>query len=90
MQKCIDWMALGAALLRDGLTTNAVAAQCGTSQPQVSRIFTGVTKSPSYPLGQALIDLFTQRFHGVDVPELPPAQQNIAQPATETVANTGD
>jgi hypothetical protein len=87
MQKRINWQSLGAQVVASGLTTLAVAELCGTGQPQISKIFTGFTQNPAYPLGQALVELFKVRCPGADLPEMPVEQTNTTHLATQSVAS---
>ena len=101
MHKCIesnsvDWVKVGEQFLAAGITATQVADQCKTSQPQISRLFTGYTKNPLFPLGMSIVDLFTTTFPGQPIPELatptdstpdsPPALAISAQGAMGCVA----
>lgn len=71
MQKRIDWIALGQHLRQAGVNSPQAAVLCGSSQPVIHKILKGHTQNPSFPLGQALIDLFKKRCPDLVVPEMP-------------------
>ena len=84
----IDWAKAFETVLNSGYTQKALGHRVGISQTSVFKLKVGEVPEPSDSVGQCIRLIFVEKNLGA-LPELPPAQQNIAQPATETVAHTG-
>jgi hypothetical protein len=93
MHQCIDstqfdWVKVGQMFEAAKMTNVAVAAACNTSQPQISRLFSGKTENPLFPLGRAVEILFNQTFPGQPIPELLMLQTNDAQSLRSPAADS--
>lgn len=76
----MDWRNLIADLIKAGCTQTEIAAACGASQASISDLYRGKTKSPSFALGNALIQLKAEL---VPVPIAPSAAES---PTTQAQA----
>jgi transcriptional regulator with XRE-family HTH domain len=66
------WTSVVAALMRSGLTQSQLAGLCGVAQSTISDLHRGASRSPSFGLGQKLLQLQAERCSVVSSPEETP------------------
>lgn len=58
------WQEIIAELKKAGWTQSAIGKECGVSQAAINQIKLGLTKEPSYSIGEKLIELLSATTEG--------------------------